>query len=186
MKTELEYFNLGAPLATYMENMQVLKDNSFRVFNNFEVPKDESFFQLLQSKKIKILAITEDWCGDAMINNAILRKIAEAADIEVRAVLRDQDTELIDAYLTRGGRAIPIYIFLSSEGKVLGKWGPRAPELQGFVMKSRESLPDKDAPNFDEAQKRMYQEIGEENASNSQFWTWVYNSQKEALIEAMR
>lgn len=186
MQTELDYFVQGVPLAEYMDQMTMLKDNSYRVFNGFDLPADEEFMQLLQEKNPKILVITEDWCGDAMINNAILRKIAEAANLDVRTVLRDQNLDLIDAYLTNGGRAIPIYIFLSDAGEVIGQWGPRAPELQAYVMKMRELLPEKDAPDFDEAQKEMYMAIGEENASNEQFWNWVYANQKEALLAAIR
>ena len=36
------------------------------------------------------------------MNNPILRKIAETADFDVRAVYRDEDTELIDQHLTNG------------------------------------------------------------------------------------
>lgn len=120
MKTEQQYFEEGKPLALYMEEMSTLKDNSYRVYNGFTLPEDEAFIEALKAKKPNILVITEDWCGDAMINNAILRKIAEAADLDVRAVLRDENLDLIDRYLTNGGRAIPIYIFLSEEGEVLG------------------------------------------------------------------
>lgn len=181
MKTEQQYFEEGKPLALYMEEMSTLKDNSYRVYNGFTLPEGEAFIEALKAKKPNILVITEDWCGDAMINNAILRKIAEAADLDVRAVLRDENLDLIDRYLTNGGRAIPIYIFLSKEGEVLGTWGPRAPELQAYVMKCRQALPPKESEEFDAAQKEMYTMIGEENASNDQFWHWVYASQKQAL-----
>ncbi|MEG0381045.1 MAG: thioredoxin family protein, partial [Kurthia sp.] len=154
--------------------------------NGFTMPKDEEFIQLLKEKQPKILVITEDWCGDAMINNGILRNIVDEANLDARTVLRDKDTDLIDRYLTNGGRAIPIYVFLSAEGEVLGKWGPRAPELQAYVMTSRETLPSKEAANFEEAQKELYAKISEENASNEQFWNWVYNSQREALLAAIQ
>ena len=49
--------------------------------NNLNVQQDDEFIELLKEKKPNILVITEDWCGDAMMNNPILRKIAEAADL---------------------------------------------------------------------------------------------------------
>lgn len=185
MKKEQQYFETGTLIAQYMDEMSTLQDNSYRVYNGFELPNDEEFFNKLKAANPHVLVITEDWCGDAMINNAVLRKIAEKAEIEVRCVLRDENIELMDQYLTNGGRAIPIYIFLSEEGEVIGQWGPRAPELQSYVMKQRESLPPKEDENFDAAQTEMYLNIGEENASNDQFWNWVYNSQKEALLKSI-
>ena len=50
----------------------------------------------------KVLVITEDWCGDAMMNLPILKHISEALNLEVRVFHRDDDTKLIDQYLTNG------------------------------------------------------------------------------------
>lgn len=46
----------------------------------------------------KVLVITEDWCGDAMMNLPILKHISEALNLEVRVFHRDDDTKLIDQY----------------------------------------------------------------------------------------
>ena len=80
--------------------------------NNLKCPEDDEFIELLKDKETEILVITEDWCGDAMMNNPVLRKIAEAAGLDVRAVYRDADTDLIDRHLTNGGRSIPVYLLL--------------------------------------------------------------------------
>ncbi len=52
------------------------------------------------------------------MNNPIFRKIAEAAELDVRAVYRDEDTDLIDRHLTNGGRSIPVYLLLDEDGEV--------------------------------------------------------------------
>src|SRR5690606_11770860 len=96
---------------------------------------------------------TEDWCGDAMMNNPILRRIAEAAELDVRTAYRDEDTDLIDKHLTNGGRSIPIYLLLDDEGEVISKWGPRAASIQEDVLERRKQLPAKEDPSFDEKQR---------------------------------
>ena len=63
----------------------------------------------------------------------LIGKTSEAANVEIRTAYRDEDTDLIDLHLTNGGRAIPIYVILNEAGEVVGKWGPRAPELQRMV-----------------------------------------------------
>ena len=123
------------------------------------------------------MCLTEDWCGDAMLNNPVLLRIAEAANMEVRFVLRDQNLELMDQYLTNGtSRAIPIFIFIDQEGNEVGVWGPRAPEIQALVEKGRAELPDKDAPDFQEKQLAFYKSLGTTYQTDPSTWQTVANS----------
>jgi hypothetical protein len=72
------------------------------------------------------LVITEGWCGDAAQNLPVLNKIATASDhIDLRVVLRDENIELMDLFLTNGGRSIPKLIALNKENNVINSWGPR-------------------------------------------------------------
>ncbi|MEK4230834.1 thioredoxin family protein [Solibacillus sp. FSL H8-0538] len=186
MKTEQQYFEQGQLMADYMDGMSQLKEQSFAIYKGFEVPAGDAFIEELTAKNIHILAITEDWCGDAMINNPIIRKTAEAADLEVRTVLRDADTDLIDRYLTNGGRAIPIYLLLNEAGEVVGQWGPRAPQLQEFVMDMRANLPDKEDASFEEAQKAMYDNMRKQYVENPQLWSYVYEDFKAKVNTALK
>jgi hypothetical protein len=78
------------------------------------------------------LVITEGWCGDAAQNIPAIEKIAaESEKIETRYVLRDENLELIDRFLTNGARAIPKLIALDAETfEVLGFWGARPAAAQ--------------------------------------------------------
>jgi len=186
VKTEQQYFEESMTMAEYMEQMTThLKEPSFKVYESFSVNAEDDIFQLLNEKKPHILAITEDWCGDAMLNNPVIRKIAEAADLEIRCAFRDADTDLIDRYLTNGGRGIPIYLFLSEEGEVVGKWGPRAPELQQLVMDMRAGLPEKDDPTFEEKQKELYTNLQEKYVNDPQCAKWVYEDMKAVITKAL-
>jgi len=186
MKTEQQYFEQGMTMEEYMNEMKTdLKEPSLEIYRNFTVDKNDEVIQLLKERNPHILAITEDWCGDAMLNNPIIRKIAEAAGVEIRCVYRDEDTDLIDRYLTNGGRAIPIYLFLNEEGEVLGKWGPRAPELQQLVVEMRDALPPKDHPAFEEKQKEMYTTIQEKYAKDPQSAKWVYEDMKKVIKDIL-
>ena len=73
------------------------------------------------------LVITESWCGDAAQTMPVMQKIAELNDgIEVKVVLRDENLELIDAFLYNGGRSIPKLVAVdNASGDVLADWGPR-------------------------------------------------------------
>lgn len=185
MKTEQQYFEEAKSMAQYMEDMTQLKEWSFEIYNNFEVPENDSFIEKLRNANVHILTITEDWCGDAMLNNPIIRKVAEAAGVEIRTVLRDADTDLIDRHLTNGGRSIPIYLVLNEAGEIVAKWGPRAPELQQMVMEGRAQLPAQDDPMFEQAQKDFYTNLRTNYAQNATLWSYVYESFKATVSEKL-
>lgn len=173
MKTEFDYFNAALPMHDYIEKMtvEVLKERTEKIYEQFEVPTGADLSGL---ENKKILAITEDWCGDAMLNNPIMLKMAEAAGAEMRAAYRDEDTDLIDRHLTNGGRAIPIYLILNAEGELVGKWGPRAPELQQLVVDGRAGLPAKEDEGFAEAEKAFYGSLQQRYVDDRKTWEWVY------------
>jgi len=72
------------------------------------------------------VVLTEGWCGDAAHILPFLNKIAEASEnITLKVVLRDENLDLIDKFLTNGGRAIPKLLALDAEHNILFDWGPR-------------------------------------------------------------
>lgn len=166
----------------YIEGMTTNKESLLHIYDNFSPPEDAAFFQELQAKKIRAIVLTEDWCGDAMLNVPILLRIAEKANMEVRMLLRDENLELMDQYLTNGkARSIPIFVFIDENGKEVGKWGPRAETVQQFVDESRSTLPPKDAEDHEEKAKEMHMFIGKSFRDNQDFWNDVYASIKAAL-----
>lgn len=87
------------------------------------------------------LIITEGWCGDAAQNIPVIEKIAEASEgkIETRYILRDENLELMDRYLTHNARSIPKLIALDAETQAeLGTWGPRPKAAMDLFFAMRE------------------------------------------------
>ncbi len=85
------------------------------------------------------LVITETWCGDAANSVPVIAAIADQNPlIDLRLVFRDEHPELIDQFLTKGGRSIPKLIALDDDLNVLFDWGPRPEELQKIYWDWRE------------------------------------------------
>lgn len=82
------------------------------------------------------LVITEGWCGDAAQNLPAINKMAEStSDIELKMILRDENPEIMDQYLTDGSRSIPKLICLDAESlEEIGTWGPRPQTVQEKAM----------------------------------------------------
>ncbi len=75
---------------------------------------------------IKWIVLTEGWCGDAAQNLPIINKIADLnKNINLRIVLRDEHPELMDQFLTNGGKSIPKLIHIENEYSKIESWGPR-------------------------------------------------------------
>jgi hypothetical protein len=180
----ISWFQKGLTKDEYISSMTRNKEEMTSIYERFELTEDDKKkLEALQSKKLRAIVLTEDWCGDAMLNNPVLLKVAEAANIEVRFVLRDQNLELMDQYLTNGtSRAIPIFIFIDQEGNEVGVWGPRAPEMQALVEKGRAELPDKEAPDFQEKQMALYKTLGASYQNDSSIWQTVANSIMTAIL----
>lgn len=92
--------------------------------------------------------ITEGWCGDASHTVPLLEAVAQASggSIETRYFLRSANTDLIDRYLTNGGRAMPIAVLLHADSLTeAAVWGPRPAPLQALMqdLKARQ-VPPKD------------------------------------------
>jgi signal recognition particle subunit SEC65 len=81
------------------------------------------------------LVISEAWCGDAAQNVPLLQKIADLSNkIELKIILRDENLEVMDLYLTNGGRSIPKLIALENTTlNELYTWGPRPASIQNVM-----------------------------------------------------
>lgn len=83
---------------------------------------------------MKWLVITEAWCGDAAQNIPFIAKTAAACkNVELRFVMRDENPELMDKYLTNGSRSIPKLIVMDSDMEDKAVWGPRPTDVQAIV-----------------------------------------------------
>nr|WP_299072498.1 thioredoxin family protein [uncultured Allomuricauda sp.] len=78
--------------------------------------------------RLTLLVLSESWCGDASPSLPVMNKIAELnPNIELRILLRDENLELMDEFLTNGSRSIPKLIVLDRETEeIVGEWGPRS------------------------------------------------------------
>lgn len=101
----------------------------------------------------KLLVITEGWCGDAAQSVPVAAEIARLfpEKVDFKVILRDTDTDLIDQFLTNGGRSIPVFIFLDENNRLLGHWGPRPKEAQVLFLEMKAAqLP------FDELGEKLH------------------------------
>lgn len=108
-------------------NYSLLNDKRMKRLDKTIKVSEETIAKLKDVKEPQTwLVLTEGWCGDAAQNLPVINKIAEEnSNIKLKLVLRDENLELMDGFLTNGGRSIPKLIALDKDNKVINTWGPR-------------------------------------------------------------
>lgn len=92
------------------------------------------------NKDFTWLVLTESWCGDAAQTLPVINKFAEANEkIDLKVVLRDENEDLMDKFLTNGSRSIPKLIVVDNASKeVVGSWGPRTEKAAKMITDYKE------------------------------------------------
>ncbi len=103
------------------------------------------------------VVITEGWCGDAAQSVPVFYALSKLnAMVNLQLILRDENLELMDKYLTNGSRSIPKLIVARTENlEEIFNWGPRPQPLQKIFYELR-------------AKDMAYMEIAE------QIHTWYF------------
>lgn len=174
------WFEVGITKEAYMNDLDKHRQSFLHIYENFKIP-EKDMTSLQQHENIRIIVLAEAWCGHCMLDIPILLRLAEAANIPVSFLRRDENLILMDQYLTNEKRIIPIFIFIDQDGNELAKWGPMAPEIANYSNEIKKDLPAKEAPEYKEAFQQFAQKVGEEFTNNESFWKSVYADIKKTL-----
>jgi predicted RNase H-like HicB family nuclease len=97
--------------------------------------EDLSFFQKaaeLPEGPRKLLAIAEPWCGDVYRELPTAVRIAEACGIDLRIFPRDENLDIMEEFLSNGGksRAIPVFVFYTADMRYIAHFTERPSSAQ--------------------------------------------------------
>ncbi|WP_324025087.1 thioredoxin family protein [Maribacter sp. BPC-D8] len=86
-------------------------------------------------QKISWLVLSESWCGDASPALPVMNKITELnSNISLSIILRDENLDIMNQFLTNGGMSIPKLIAIDEEeSAVVATWGPRSMKATQLV-----------------------------------------------------
>lgn len=91
-------------------------------------------------KEHVLLVISEGWCGDAAQIVPVINKMTNETDkLELEIVLRDDNDELMNEYLTNGARSIPKLVLVEKDTHIArGSWGPRPHDAAKLIRDYKE------------------------------------------------
>ncbi len=141
LKEKIDYTDISTLDAEQLDKHEKRKLNyqrSSRISKTYSV--NEELNNIIRDVEIPQIwmVLSEDWCGDSSQNIPYLAKIAECnTNIELRILLRDENLDIMDLYLTDGNKSIPKLVAFNNDGNELFTWGPRPYEAQQLVDKAK-------------------------------------------------
>lgn len=174
------FYDIALTPDEYRTKLTDLKDGFDKIYDEHEITKDNDF-ESFKNSDMSLLVIAEPWCTHCMLNLSILFKLTEAADVDVKVALRDDNEELMNAYLTNGNKVIPKVISLNKEGKEAAVWGPRAPMTAVIQKDIMKDLPEKGTEEYDAAFKSAIAEMKEKFVTSPELWDAVETDLKQTL-----
>ena len=112
-----ERFRQGLTWADFLGSAKVNRDKFEHNYHNPVLTQAElAFFRRASERPDgprKLLAIAEAWCGDVYRELPTAVRIAEAAGMDLRIFLRDENPDIMDEFVSNEGksRAIPVFVF---------------------------------------------------------------------------
>ena len=141
-----ERFEQGMTFQQYLDQMGTNKETFTKFLSEIVIrPEDKEALAKL-GKKLKLMVITEDWCGDALYNVPVLAKLVEGnPNIETRVFLRDKNADLMDQYLNQGMyRSIPVFAFfdenMNEVARLLERPSKITDQLEKKMLEVRRSM----------------------------------------------
>ncbi len=123
----MAYFAAEVPRPSqYQEYLRLNYQRSTRITKTYGVsPAVCAAISTFDQPQIWLI-LTEAWCGDSAQCVPYITKVAACnTHIDVRILLRDQNTDIMAYYLTNGKQSIPKLVAFDETGNELFEWGPR-------------------------------------------------------------
>lgn len=133
-----EHSNTGVNKSEELANYTKLNDRRMKRWDKTIKLNEDAKRSILDFQPdVTWLVITESWCGDAAHVLPALYKVASFSEnIDFKVVLRDENLQLMDLFLTNGSASIPKLIVIdNATGEVLETYGPRPSEAANYVKR---------------------------------------------------
>ncbi len=140
MPVTKEHFEQGLTYDAYKAQMTRNLDRFEANEQTVELSADDVAF-FAQLPPLHVLVLAEDWCGDVIAYLPLLGRLAaESGTLDIRVFLRDQNPELMDQFLNRTHRSIPVFAFFDAAFNPIGHWIERPAQITVLMDQMRQDL----------------------------------------------
>jgi hypothetical protein len=127
--------------ADYINYTKLNESRMHRLDKTLQVIDEVKAYLENLNKEYIWLVLAETWCGDAAQVVPVINKMAEVSSkINLGILLRDENEEVMNLFLTNGTKSIPKLIVLDKEtGEVVTDFGPRPVEAKQLIIDYKET-----------------------------------------------
>ena len=144
-----ERFHRASTFEQYLEGVVKNRELWHGVYDRVRLPKELVNAARTVSGGWHLVALSEDWCGDAANTLPVIARLADEACWDLRVLARDENPDIMDGHLTnRRSRSIPVVIVYDENFDEVGWWGPRPSEIQAWVMREGLAMPSPERYKF--------------------------------------
>ena len=168
----------------FIDSMEKNQDKFLEWYGKFEwaSEEDREYYESLNNRDdLRCLIVAADWCGDVVRNIPVVFKALENSGIPVEVLIMEQNLDVIDQFLTMGGRSIPVVIFTDTGGHVLGTWGPRPAHVQAVMVKFKQENPDREAADYQDNLTATRAEIMRQYGEGTAYQAVIVKELRELL-----
>lgn len=139
-------YEQGLTWAGFLAQATVNRDRFEENYRTAPLSDDDlAFFRAAAARAngpANILAIAEAWCGDVYRELPTVARIAEATGMKLRIFLRDQNPDIMDEFLSNGGksRAIPVFVFYTADMRYLTHFTERSAGAHAGLAAAAEQI----------------------------------------------
>ncbi|MCR8962786.1 thioredoxin family protein [Brevibacillus halotolerans] len=158
----------GMTMQQFMETMEKNKEEFYGWYERFSWETEKEHSQIaatVQQAGLRAFLLCAEWCGDVVRNVPVLFRVAEAVSLPVEVLVMEDHLDVMDQFLTMGGRAIPVLIICNKDSDVLATWGPRPAHVQKIMTEFKQENPDREAHDYQDkimvARQEMLAQYGE-------------------------
>jgi hypothetical protein len=137
-----ERYESAPTFEQYLEGVDRNRELWHAVHDRAEIPAELIAAARASGSGWLLLALCEDWCGDAVNTLPVIARLAREVGWDLRVLSRDGNPDLMDAHLTSDrSRSIPVVIVYDPTLREVGWWGPRPGEIQEWILGEGLSMP---------------------------------------------
>ncbi|MDT9723039.1 thioredoxin family protein [Paenibacillus sp. ClWae2A] len=177
-------FGKGLPPKDFIESMTKNQSEFQANYDSFTWlnEEDREFFESLNHRDdLRVLILAADWCGDVVRNIPVVFQALEISGIPTEVLIMENHPEVMDEFLTMGGRSVPVVIFADTGGHVLGQWGPRPQHVQEVMIEFKRLNPDREAADYQENLAVARQEIGKRYGEGTESHAAIIRELRELI-----
>jgi len=191
-------FRNGFTWSEYVIRMTVNRKRVIRLFEEVVIaPEDRQAFADAVSYhggRLYVTAMTEDWCGDAVVNLPLVARLVEdVPGMELRLFRRSENPDLERAYAADGVTSIPVLSFFDAGWREVARWVERPMAARKRLdawwaaHPEAEALRQSDRPEDQEARRAVFRGLLGEMMEwyRNGLWQATLDELKSALLKAV-